>query len=368
MSAPPAGPPEGLRSVVVIGTGLLGTSVGLALRAHGVDVRLVDHDPAVSVRAAELGAGTVGIEGLPRPADLAVVCVPPRHTAAVVVDVLAREVARTVTDVASVKARPLYEVAAAAVDSSRYVGGHPMAGRERSGPTAARADLFLGRPWVLTPTATTAPEAVADVRALVAVCGAVAVEMGAAEHDSAVALVSHAPQVVASLVAGRLLGASPVALGLCGQGVRDVTRIAASDPALWQGILERNAAPVTAVLRSLRADLDAVITGLETAPGADGSEAVLAALARGVEGRRAVPGKHGEQPRPYVVVPVVVTDRPGQLAALFAAAGAAEVNIEDVRMDHARGQPLGVVELLVDPGSVPRLAAGLRGRGFTVHD
>ena len=385
-----------LRSVVVVGAGLLGTSIGLALRLHGIDVHLVDADEGTAARAADQGAGTVGVDSLALPADLAVVAVTPAATAAVVADLLGRAVARTVTDVASVKERPRAELAALAADTARYVGGHPMAGGERSGPAAARADLFLGRPWVLTPGSATAPDAVEVVRLMARLCGAVPTQMSPVEHDRTVALVSHAPHILAALVAGQLVDADPAARALCGQGIRDVTRIAASDPGLWRGILERNADPVAAVLRAVRADLDVVIAALEQeldlpdgsrgsadrppegadrrTVGADRSAggvagaAVAAVLARGVEGRRLMPGKHGAAATAYTTVSVVITDRPGQLAGLFAAAGEVGINIEDVRIDHAPGQPLGLIELAVRPSSAARLVTDLRTRGWTVHD
>jgi prephenate dehydrogenase len=361
--------PEALRAVLVVGAGLLGASVGLALRHRGVDVVLLDVDPDTSRRASELGAGAdcpLTPEALAQPVDLAVVAVPPEATADLVAQVIEAGGAAAVTDVASVKSRPQRELENLVQDTSRYVGGHPMAGRERSGPTAARADLFVGRPWVLTPSAASAPAAVSRVRRLAQLCGAVPVVMTAREHDRAVAIVSHAPHVLASLVAARLLDADAGARALCGQGIRDVTRIAASDPPLWQGILAHNAEPVRAVLEAVRADLDAVIGGLAADEGGAG-EPVLDALNRGVQGRRLIPGKHGEAPTTYANVPVVVTDRPGQLARLFADAGAAGVNVEDVRIDHARGQPLGVVELAVAPLAAATLVDGLRGRGWTVH-
>ncbi len=371
-----------LRSVLIVGAGLLGTSIGLALRLHGIDVRLIDADEDTAARAAAHGAGTVGVQGLTSPADLAVVAVTPGATAGVVADLLGRGMARTVTDVASVKERPRAELAALTTDISRYVGSHPMAGGERSGPAAARADLFLGRPWVLTPGPATAPDAVEVVHLLARLCGAEPTQMAPVEHDRAVALVSHAPHILAALIAGQLIDADPATRALCGQGIHDVTRIAASDPGLWRGILERNADPVAAVLRGVRADLDIVIAaledGLEETGGPDGSgprpaagaasAAVTAALARGVEGRRLMPGKHGAAATPYLTVSVVITDRPGQLAGLFAAAGQVGVNIEDVRIDHAPGRPLGLVELAVQPGSAKDLVAGLRQRGWTVHD
>ncbi|MCW2946870.1 MAG: Prephenate dehydrogenase, partial [Actinoallomurus sp.] len=228
------------RRIVVIGTGLIGTSVALALRERGAEVSLADRDPAFVRLAAELGAGVPLRDG-DEPADVAVLAVPPAAVAATLLDAQKRDLARVYTDVASVKSRPLREAAELGCDLTCFVAGHPLAGRERSGPAAARGDLFLGRPWALCPTPETSEAATEAVTALVKACGAQTVVVGAAEHDRAVALVSHGPHVAAAAVAARLEAAPEVALGLAGQGVRDVTRIAAGDPDLWIGILSSNA-------------------------------------------------------------------------------------------------------------------------------
>jgi prephenate dehydrogenase len=351
----------GTRRVVVIGTGLIGTSVALALRERGDDVRLADRDPKSVRLAAELGAG-VPLEDGDAPADVAVLAVPPAAVAATLLDAQKRDLARFYTDVASVKARPLRDAAELGCDLGGFVAGHPLAGRERSGPAAARADLFLGRPWALCPTPETSPEAIEAVRAVAEACGAQTVVVDADEHDRAVALVSHGPHVAAAAVAARLEAAPEVALGLAGQGVRDVTRIAAGDPALWIGILSANAAPVADVIDAVAADLKETAAALR----AGAESAVTGLLQRGGAGRSRLPGKHGDRAGTYAVVPVLIPDRPGELALLFQAAGVAGVNIEDVTIEHSPGRPVGVVELSVTPAAARPLADELRARGWSV--
>lgn len=364
-AGPGTGPGAGLERALVIGTGLIGTSVALALTTRGVATYLADTDPEVAKMAADLGAGTAGepVE----PVDLAVLAVPPAQIARVLADAQRRGLARAYTDVASVKARPLHDLEALGCQPASFVGGHPLAGGERSGPGAARADLFEGRPWVLTPSPTTTAATLELGRRLATLCGAVPVLMAADEHDHAVALVSHAPHLVASLMAARLVGADEDAVRLAGQGVRDVTRIAAGDAGLWTDILTANAAAVADILEALSQDLAATVAALRDTAGAEAVRALTDILERGNAGYARIPGKHGAPPARYAVVPVVIPDRPGALAALFVDAGEAGVNVEDVAIEHSPGQPVGLVELSVQPAAATALVSELRRRGWTVH-
>ncbi|CAM5359500.1 hypothetical protein STANM309S_05853 [Streptomyces tanashiensis] len=207
-----------MRTALVIGTGLIGTSAAIALAGRGVTVHLRDHDPARARTAAALGAGTD--EPPEGPVDLAIVAVPPAHVAATLAEAMKAGLARGYLDVASVKGGPKRELEALGLDLTAYIGSHPMSGKERSGPLAATADLFEGRPWVLTPTRDTDTEVLNLALELVALCRAVPVVMDADAHDRAVALVSHTPQLVSSMVAARLEEAEESAVRLCGQGIR----------------------------------------------------------------------------------------------------------------------------------------------------
>jgi prephenate dehydrogenase len=353
-----------IRSVLIVGSGLIGASLGLALRARGVTVWLDDTAEGSLRVAVERGAGLAG-----RPdadPDLVVVAVPPVAAPLVIVDSLRRYLTSTVSDVASTKTRLQHDVEALTSDIDRFVPGHPLAGREVSGPAAARADLFADRVWALTPSSRTDPERTAAVAALVESLGAVVVTTSPEDHDRAVALTSHTPQVVSSLVAAGLDPLGPAEVRLSGQGLRDVTRLASSDPDLWTEILTSNAEPVSDALDLLIERLSGVRDGLRR--GSAGADDVRAALSDGVAGAAKVPGKHGTGPVHYAVVPVVIADRPGELGRLFAAAAATGVNLEDVRIEHAQGRPTGLVELEVQPASSGRLAEGLRAGGFEVRD
>ncbi|MCX4848869.1 prephenate dehydrogenase [Streptomyces sp. NBC_00893] len=360
-----------MRTAVVIGTGLVGTSAALALAGRGIRVHLVDHDPGSARTAAALGAGTD--EEPEERVDLAIIAVPPAHVAAVLATAMRDGIARGYLDVASVKGGPRRELEALGLDLAPYIGTHPMAGKERSGPLAATADLFEGRPWVLTPTRDTDTEVLNLALELVALCRAVPVVMDADAHDRAVALVSHTPQLISSMVAARLEEADETAVRLCGQGIRDVTRIAASDPRMWVEILSANPGPVADVLAGVAADLDETVRALRGLESGDddkrreGTEGIEDVLRRGNAGRVRVPGKHGTAPAAYEMVSVLISDRPGELAGIFADANRAGVNVEDVRIEHATGQQAGLVQLMVEPSAVPALSAALRERGWSVR-
>lgn len=359
--------------VRIVGTGLLGASIGLALRGLGVDVVLQDPSRTTVLLARDLGAGRLPATDDVAP-QLVVVAAPPDVTGEVVVAELAANPGAVVTDVASVKGAVVGALRAAGADLTRYVGSHPMAGSERSGPTAARADLFTGRPWVVVGTEVSAPEAVLAVRNLVTDLGATPVMLDAGMHDDAVALVSHVPQIAASLVAARLRDADPAALDLAGQGLRDVTRIAASDPALWTSILAANAGAVLPLLRAIRGDLDRLVDALEHAAGAedvatvrDGALGTLAGtVAAGNAGVARIPGKHGGVRRVYDVVTVLVPDEPGELARLLGDVGAAGINLEELGLEHAPSQPVGLASLSVLRGLGADLEAELTARGWRV--
>jgi prephenate dehydrogenase len=363
-------------SAVVIGAGLIGTSVALALRGRGTRVWLADRDPAAARLARDIGAGDVAPPApapLPGgPADIAVLAVPPAHVAAELAAAQARGLARCYTDVASVKELPLRDARELGCDLSTFVAGHPLAGRERSGPAAARADLFLGRPWVLCPAPESTDAAVAAATALAGACGAQVVRLSAADHDRYVALVSHVPQLMAAAMAAQLDGAPHDALALAGQGLRDVTRIAAGDPAMWTQIFTANAGAVAQIaaqaaedLRAAAAVLATIAAGGDDAAGA--AKELTALLERGGSGVAAIPGKRGGPAPDYAIVQVVIPDRPGELARLFEAAGAAGINIEDVGIEHSSGLPCGVAELSVRPAAAGPLTNALAACGWPVR-
>lgn len=340
--------------VLIVGCGLIGTSVALGLRARGVDVHLTDLDPQNVRLAVEAGAGSA--EPVRDPA-LVVVAAPPAVVPDLVKAALADHPRAIVTDVASVKL-PVVD----AIDDPRFVSGHPMAGKERSGPTAGSGRLFEGRPWAVVPGPNSDPRAAEVVERLAVALGAVPKRLDAATHDRAVALVSHVPHLVSVLTAGLLDDAPAEALDLAGTGLRDVTRIARSDSGLWLDIIGQNAAEVTGLLTRLRGQLDGLI---ETINNDDGG--LVAVLDRGRQGTTRIPGKHGDLPTEAASVFVPIDDHPGELSRLVGDTGESGVNIEDLRIDHELGRPVGLVEIVVLPGRADVLVEALVARGWAAY-
>ena len=345
--------------LLVVGAGLLGTSVGLALRGD-TDVLLADRDPAVVDAACARGAGRAwdGAEQVQH----VLLAVPPAAVAGELVRLQQRGVGETWSHVCSVQAPVQQAAAAAGADLTRLCGTHPMAGKESSGPAAATAGLFVGRPWALCPSARTGPAALDAARSLAERCGAVPLVLPADEHDAAVALASHLPQVTASALAAVLLAHSPGELRLAGPGLQDTSRIAASAPPLWVEVLTQNAPAVAPLVRDLADELARAAAALEAVDRGRLEDL----LVRGNAGRALVPVKRGETDRDFAVVGVSVPDRPGQLAGVLVSAAEAGINVEDVRVEHLPGRPSGVIEVVVAADTRDEARAALAAAGWAV--
>ncbi|HEY4556927.1 MAG TPA: prephenate dehydrogenase [Enteractinococcus sp.] len=357
--------------VVIVGTGLLGTSIGLGLRAAGIEVLLSDPSPSAQAVAEDIGAGR-GLSDADQPGTV-VVAAPPDVTGEEVIQALQRWPEAIVLDIASVKTAIAREIDRAvetgrisAEDTLRYIGTHPMAGRERSGPVAARGELFTAAPWVLCIHSET-PRHVIHVASDVArLLGATIYHMSPEEHDAAVAQISHVPQIAASLLASRLQGTSAQALQLAGNGLRDTTRIAASDPSLWVQILTANAEQILPELHGMKADLDRLINTLSN-PTASGARLDVAQLMdEGNRGQARIPGKHGGPAQGFAVVTVLVDDTPGAIVSALQAVADAGVNVEDLRMEHSSGYQVGMLEISVVPGHKKHLVDSLTDLGWKV--
>ena len=345
-----------LKSVRIVGAGLIGTSIGLALKSAGVEIEFVDIDPKAQLLANDLVKSVKIAEP-----ELIIIATPPSGFKEAIKREATLNPQAILMDIGSIKIKPLAVVATIEGLLYRFCGTHPMAGREVSGAVSARADLFLDRAWIMTPTPETSAAARAVVLEVISACGAQVVEMSASEHDQRVALISHLPQTVSSLLAAQLQGSNSDALALAGGGLRDTVRIAGSDPKLWGEILAANEEALVPLLISLQNDLSELIAG------ASGPAKWESLVTSGQLGKAAIPGKHGGKSREYSYLPIVIDDRPGQLGSLFNACAKASVNIEDLTLEHSPGQLTAVITLAIAPEDIDRLSKFLISDGWNVH-
>jgi len=342
----------------VVGTGLIGGSIGLALRARGWYVTGRDADPERAGTALAMGAlDTVGDDP---DAEVAFVATP---LAAVRAEALAllkdpgRRGDLAVSDVSGVKAPVV-----AAVDHPRFVGGHPMAGSEQAGLKGADGDLFVGATWVLTPTAATDPGVYTTVQSVVGSLGADVVALAPADHDRLVAVVSHVPHLVAAtLMNAASEGAEEDAalLRLAAGGFRDMTRVAAGAPAIWPDICADNAQAIVGALDRLLGDLTAMRDRVAAADRAG----LLEVLDRASAARRNLPAG-ATRPENLAELRLPVPDREGVLAEITTLAGDLGINIYDFEIAHSAEGPSGVLVLVVASADAPRLREAAVAAGY----
>ena len=352
-SEPTAGQSDGQRRAALIGTGLIGGSIGLALRDQGWHVTGNDLDPERAARALELGA--LDAVGEDPSAEITFVCTPVSSIADAARTALAG--GGVVTDVGGVKA-PIV----AAVDHPRFVGGHPMAGSEQEGMDGADPSLFEGATWVLTPIVSTDAPAYALVRSVVTSLGADVVALAPERHDELVATVSHVPHLAAAtlmaLAADGAVEQGPM-LRLAAGGFRDMTRIAAGHPGIWPDICAENRDAIVEALDRLVASLSAMrdLVVLGDRPG------LLAALERARAARVNLPARVARD-SDLVEVRVPVPDRPGVLAEITTLLGELNVNIEDLEIAHSVEGERGVLVLVIQEKATEDTRTALVARGF----
>jgi prephenate dehydrogenase len=353
--------------LALVGTGLIGASIGLAGKRAGAE-RVVGYDPDSGALATAAERGAVdepadSVAGALEGADLVVVAAPVAQLAAQVASVLAAAPeGATVTDVGSTKSA----VCAAAAGSPRFVGGHPVCGSEARGPEHASSDLFDGATWFLTPLPETDPDRYRLVHGFVGGLGATPVAVDPGAHDRLVAVVSHLPHALANLLvnqagAGRVDGHDPLAAA--GGSLRDMTRVAGANPRIWVDIFLDNAEQVRAALGEYRRRVEQLEQALDA-----GDAGFLARWIGEAAGnrRRMLEGAY-EDPGALQRLRVHVPDRPGVLAGITQALGAERINIEDFELQHFSPERGGVLTVLVSgEESAKRAAALLEGQGYGV--
>ena len=368
-----------MRKIVVIGAGLIGTSIALGAKRSGYEVELIDQDGRAQALANDLLANSLGssnssnssnssdssdsssksVARLVEP-DLVVIATP-TSALKVVLDRFSNLYPNsTFIDIGSTKTKVQLDIEGTPDLERRFCPTHPMAGRELDGAEAAQSDLFVGKSWVITPLSQTSEESIALAKNLIEDLGARVIEMEVREHDQAVALISHLPQIIASLLASQfshLPNENRRYLDLAGSGVMDTTRIAASSSNLWVEILQLNREAVTELLKDFQKDLSTLIENFD----------VKKVLEEGRAGRHLLPGKHRSSTREYTFLPVVVDDKPNQLALLFNECAKADVNVEDIKIEHSPEQETGLVLLALSANNAKILQKHLLSAGWRVH-
>jgi len=345
---------SGTRRAQVIGAGLIGGSVALALRRAGWTVTLHDLDP--SRVEAGLTRGVADAGGFDGTAELVVVATPVGAIAEVALDALARTSA-VVTDVGSVKGPVLR-----AIDDPRFVGGHPMAGSEQEGIDGSSASMFDGATWVITPTVDTDPNALATVHSVVASLGAEVVTLSPESHDQIVAMISHVPHLAAVTLMGLASGRAEnhgALLRMAAGGFRDMTRIAAGHPGIWPDICAENREAIGDVLDELLAEL----TRVRDIVAAGDRPQLLARLESARSARLNLPSTV-IRPDQMAEVRIGIPDRPGELMAITTLATELSVNISDIEIAHSAEGSQGVLIVVVEQQSLARFVDALVERGY----
>ncbi len=341
--------------VQIIGSGLIGSSIGLGLVQKQIQVSMVDTDPAAQALARDLIASSPLTEP-----DLVIIASPLGSISEVLRNLDTSTVKLGFMDISSVKSKVLNDVESSGLSRTRFLPSHPMAGREVGGAQSARADLFAGRPWIIDSQGVD-PELRAAGVEIIELLGATPIELVSREHDQAVALVSHLPQIVASLLASQLQGANAQWLDLAGAGLRDTVRIAGSNPELWKEIIAANRDFIAPLLKKFIADAENLLSKI------DNEDFIAEVIEGGAQGRALIPGKHGGKQRSYTYLPIVIEDKPGQLAALFNECARAQVNVEDLAIEHSPGQFTGLITLALSESDAVKLSDHLRAHGWNVH-
>ena len=345
-----------LTHVRIIGSGLIGSSIGLALSAAGISISMVDLDPLAQKLAQDLmGQSSPGTDP-----EITIIASPLSTISQVIEGNMSKGFNLGFIDISSVKVYPKEEVSALGFDMSYFLPTHPMAGREVGGAESARGDLFQSRPWIVDSRGVS-PDLLKAGEEVISICGGNIIEMPSEIHDKAVALVSHLPQIMSSALAAQLEGAPAEWLDLAGTGLRDTTRIAASNPVLWREILTANRQALAPLLDSVIENLKGLQLSL------DSSSAIDEFMKSGNRGRSMIPGKHGGVARNYTYLPVVIEDKPGQLAALFDECATAQVNVEDLMIEHSPEQYTGLITLALSKSDAEKLFHHLLQRGWSAH-
>jgi len=345
--------------IKIIGCGLIGTSIALRLKELGISLILADTNEMNLRLASDLIGESNAQAANP---VMVIIATPPETVFEIAKAEISTNPAALFIEVSGVKSNLLLEVASFPELARSFASVHPMAGRETSGPASARSDLFESRAWIVSPTELSTP-ALKAARDLGIALGSTIYELDSKTHDSVIAAVSHLPQVLSSALGGSLKNESAEHLNLAGQGLRDVSRLADSEPELWSSLLLANSKEISPKISEVINRLSVLNQAVQSGD----REAIIDFFGEGREGRAKIPGKHGSVKRDYTFVPIVIDDKPGGLARIFNECAAIEVNVEDLSMEHSPGQEVGLITLALSATDAEKLQKHLVSKGFLAH-
>jgi prephenate dehydrogenase len=346
--------------VKIIGCGLIGTSLALRLKEFGFELILSDTNEANLKLAEDLVANRNAVTE----PEIILISTPPEVVFSVASEEFVLHPKATFIDVSGIKSNLIHEVEGISALAEQFVSVHPMAGREISGPESARADLFESRAWIISETNQTSRNVLEKAKGIGELMGASIYELSADKHDSVIATISHLPQILSSALGASLVTEDPIDLNLAGQGLRDVSRLADSDPDLWESLLAGNSKEILPKLTEVINRL----SGLNEALRINDRAHIKEFLKSGREGRNRIPGKHGSTKRDYTYVPIVIDDKPGGLARIFNECAAINVNVEDLLMEHSPGQSVGLITLALAESDAVKLQKHLVSKGWLAHE
>lgn len=345
--------------IKVIGAGLIGTSIALGLKGAGYELSIEDEDP----QSEEIAQALIGQLDSPQIPDLVVIATPISTIPKLLREYGTLYSQAMLMDIGGLKSEVIGEIEKFPELSQRFCATHPMAGREISGALAARGDLFEGRIWIWTPTRNSSDLAIARALEVIGALGAKKVELNADEHDQTIAGISHLPQIVSSLLSASLTDISDRDISLAGQGLKDVSRLAASNSLLWAELLHSNRKQVGEFLTIFEHYIDDLSISLQN----DDLRKTQEILELGRENHARIPGKHGGKKRDYWYLPIIIEDKPGQLAKIFDACALVGANVEDLAIEHTPGQESGLVTLALSKSDSGKVFTQLETDGWKVH-
>lgn len=346
------------REARVVGAGLIGTSIALRLKELGWGVQIKDE----SAKSEGIASDLVGASPAERAPEIVVIATPPSAVLQALQSEYLKYPQSIFIDVSSTKSNLQLQVAGITGLSSRFIGTHPVAGRESSGAHSARSDLFDGRAWIVTPSGDKDSKLLEYVESFILELGAVPYRMSAEEHDQLFAQISHLPQLLSTALAASLsdLGNE---LDIAGQGLRDMLRLAGSSGRLWSEILLSNRGPILSSISKVKSEIE----DLERAIQGEDWRRIEELFNLGNSVHARISGKHGSRPREYTYLNIVIEDKPGQLGALFNECAEISANVEDLTLEHSPKQETGLIRLALSEKDALRLEKHLSNRGWRVH-